>query len=432
MKHLYVDTDIGTPGDGTSWAQAENKLSDAIADLPADLTADDSYTIHCKGTTADATAVSINAHETDATHTITIQCDAADRHSGVWTTSKYRLVTTAATAFITYEDYVNIDHLQIGMLSPTGDGLIAISIGGATASNINISNCIVKASGDATYLDYGIYIDAANANVNVWNTYVYSATTVASGYGIIVSSAATTNVYNTVIGKFDRGLRNIGGTTVTAKNVYAGGQSSQCYFGTIGMTTCGSSDTSGSVGLQSIAYNTTQFVNVSAGTEDLHLKDTGSALYHTGTDTSGDAAPLNFTTDIDGDAYYDTGGLRSIGADEIGEISGSVCWGHSTGVTQDNTRTFATNWTGTGAASGSGDTEVLTLDSGDNMESEIVNTGATTWTIALNQYDTGDNVTIKYKTAATSAGIAGASWTTYSGAFESSGYVKIRLEHTTQ
>jgi len=62
------------------------------------------------------------------------------------------------------------------------------------------------------------------------------------------------------------------------------------------------------------------------------------------------------------------------------------------------------------------------------MESEIVNTGATTWTIALNQYSAGDSVTIKYKTAATSAGIAGASWTTYSGAFESSGFVKIRLE----
>ena len=138
----------------------------------------------------------------------------------------------------------------------------------------------------------------------------------------------------------------------------------------------------------------------------------------------------NVTTDgqlgeywrIDNLKIYDTWD----GVDE--EISGSVCWGHSTGVTQQNTRTLGTNWTGTGTTSGSGDAEILTIDTGEYMESEIVNTGATTWTIALNQYSAGDSVTIKYKTAATSAGIAGASWTAYSGAFESSGFVKIRLE----
>jgi hypothetical protein len=79
------------------------------------------------------------------------------------------------------------------------------------------------------------------------------------------------------------------------------------------MTTCASSDTTGSTGLQNIAYDTTNFTNVTAGSEDLHIP-TGSALKDVGTDTSGDAAPMNFTTDIDGETRS---GTWDVGADEL-------------------------------------------------------------------------------------------------------------------
>jgi hypothetical protein len=78
------------------------------------------------------------------------------------------------------------------------------------------------------------------------------------------------------------------------------------------MTTCASSDATGSAGLQNIAANTTNFTNVTAGSEDFHLP-AGSALIDVGTDTSGDAAPLNFTDDIDGVTRT---GTWDIGADE--------------------------------------------------------------------------------------------------------------------
>jgi hypothetical protein len=114
--------------------------------------------------------------------------------------------------------------------------------------------------------------------------------------------------------------------------------------------------------------------------------------------------------------------------DSNNETSGSVCWGHSSGVTQENTRTFATNWTGTGSASGSGNAEILTIAEGQYMVSEVVNTGATHYTLALNQYAAGDTVTVKYRTGASSAACQAASYSTYSGSFLSEGFVQVRLE----
>jgi len=66
-------------------------------------------------------------------------------------------------------------------------------------------------------------------------------------------------------------------------------------------------------------------------------------------------------------------------------ITGSSCWGHSTDVTQDNTRPLTTNWTGTGSISGSGDSEKIELSSGQYMESEIVQISGTV-RVRLNVY----------------------------------------------
>jgi hypothetical protein len=100
--------------------------------------------------------------------------------------------------------------------------------------------------------------------------------------------------------------------TWTAKNCYAASNGGAAYSGTITKTTCASSDATGSAGLQNIVLNTTNFTNVTAGSEDFHLP-AGSALIDVGTDTSGDAAPLNFTDDIDGVTRT---GTWDIGADE--------------------------------------------------------------------------------------------------------------------
>ena len=109
-------------------------------------------------------------------------------------------------------------------------------------------------------------------------------------------------------------------------------------------------------------------------------------------------------------------------------MGGSVCWGHVTGVTQDYTRTFAGNWTGTGTISGSGDDEEIQLSNGENLLSEIWHTGASLVEIILNDYvagDTPDN--FEYRTGATVGDVGSAGWNSYVGAFNSLGYVQVRL-----
>lgn len=112
------------------------------------------------------------------------------------------------------------------------------------------------------------------------------------------------------------------------------------------------------------------------------------------------------------------------------EISGSTCWGHVTGVTESNIRTFANHWTGTGSYSGSGDGEQIELNSTEYMESEVVSTGAMTVQLLLNNYSVGDTVTLKYRHGTSPANCLAASWVTYSTPFSSLGYVQVRLEAT--
>lgn len=110
-------------------------------------------------------------------------------------------------------------------------------------------------------------------------------------------------------------------------------------------------------------------------------------------------------------------------------IQGSVCWGHVTGVVEDNVRTFATNWTGTGSVSGVGDAEIVSLDSGEFMISEVVETGNRHVELDQNHYDpSGDNAVLKYRTGISQAACEAASWTDYTAPFLSDGFVQVRLE----
>ncbi len=112
-------------------------------------------------------------------------------------------------------------------------------------------------------------------------------------------------------------------------------------------------------------------------------------------------------------------------------ILGTTCWGHVTGVLEDNARTFADHWTGTGEITGSGDAEKICLGSGEYMISEVFNTGVANIVLQQNVYIAGDDVTIKYRHGDTPTACEGASWNDYVGQFTSLGFVQIRLEATT-
>jgi hypothetical protein len=110
-------------------------------------------------------------------------------------------------------------------------------------------------------------------------------------------------------------------------------------------------------------------------------------------------------------------------------IEGTVCWGHQTGVTENNTREFAYNWSGSGTWQGTGDDEVLKLAPTQYMESEAV------WIdigqmvgIRQNKYITGDSGILKYRTNLDYMTLIGMSWTDYTVPFVSAGYIQVRVE----
>lgn len=109
-------------------------------------------------------------------------------------------------------------------------------------------------------------------------------------------------------------------------------------------------------------------------------------------------------------------------------VAGSVCWGHDTGVTETNVRNFSGNWVGTGAIENTGDSERLALESGEYMESEIVNTGAVKIELIQGKYQAGNTTNMYYKTGDSVSSCEAASWVEYTGFFQSSGYIKIKFE----
>jgi hypothetical protein len=111
-------------------------------------------------------------------------------------------------------------------------------------------------------------------------------------------------------------------------------------------------------------------------------------------------------------------------------ITGTTTWGHDTGVLEANVRDFTGNWSGTGAITGTGDSERVELESGEYLEGEVVITGGLTVELLQNTYAAGDTVTLKYRHGVDYDTCIAASYVTYTAPFLSDGYVQIRLEAT--
>jgi len=301
-----VDPDNGSGADYTS-------LSAWEAAQQGDLTGvrNEIAVAKCRSTggTADTTALVVNGWTTSATQYIKIWTDPAEtyRHNGTYQTgNKYRLIVSETKTIATYVNNLLIDGLQVVNTSAA-----TTSVGIESTSLLTISNCIFKCSGNASFVNMGI--NSYNTSY-IFNTIIYNCGTHAATMGIGVPDGVNTFIYNctvvvTLAAATGYGIYNGTGTATIKNSYFAAGTS---YVGAT-LTTSASSDAStGSVGLRSIAVNTTNFTNVTAGSEDFHLP-VGSALINVGTDTHAEGAPLNFTTDIDGQTRTRT---WDVGADE--------------------------------------------------------------------------------------------------------------------
>jgi hypothetical protein len=313
MASLLKHTVSPSGGDFTSLQACLTHLAASHANF---VTADVYGEIEISGTWSgpDTTAANIIGLTTDATRYLSIYTSGAARHAGVYSASKYLLQVTNAVALgVDTVQYVRIDGLQVETINPAGSNRYVFSAGGFTdnANNLWLSNCIFKGHNHASLIQVLLdFSNADNVDAYIWNCIGYNLKALALNYGInvTVTSNGTVHVYScTFIGGAYGLKRNSG--AVTAKNCYFGGSLSGDYDGTITKTNCASSDTTadGTAPKTGILVSETAdsthagFTSIGADSENFHLK-AGSPLIGVGVDTHGEGAPLNFTTDIDGDS----------------------------------------------------------------------------------------------------------------------------------
>ena len=263
----------------------------------------------------DSTATSINGWTTNASYYINIYTTAAARHSGKWDSTKYRLSITGQydTAIDNYADYVYITGLQISGSHALWAryGINSASTGAST--KFGIDKCIIVNFGGTGA--YGIQV--ADAAGYIRNTIIYGSTN-SFYYGIYFSSVnAGTWVLNnvTVYNCSNKGIYPRYGSGHSIENCVsmAGTQDFNYDFGGTGsinnnVSSDATADDAGGIGHLINKTASNQFVSLTGGSEDFHVKDTAADIYNTGKDLSG-----VFTDDIDGGTRS---GTWDIGADE--------------------------------------------------------------------------------------------------------------------
>ena len=196
-----------------------------------------------------------------------------------------------------------------------------------TAGTVLIERCVLK------HISVGLTINNCNAIFDVKNCIIYYNTTGGGQRGVWFLYSTQLNLYNNtiaVIGSAPESCITIQGNNVNGQHVYSDnnylccGTGSNVYLNNGGATLHkGANDATSTTeaitpALRSIAYTTANFINVTGGSEDLHLQPT-SVLVMKGATIS------SVTNDIDGDNRV--GLVYDIGADQQSDIP--VCWNYT-------------------------------------------------------------------------------------------------------
>ncbi len=211
----YVDTDIETPGDGSSWAQAFDALSTYEA-LGLNLTTGATQgisTVHCKGATADVGGFTWGGWTTSATEYIHVVVDAADRHAGVYDASKYHIVGADIAALQIRDDHIRLEGLQIIFIWTAANTAVLKVNTIQAGSDIRVSHCIIDGGGEG-----GIEVGDADTNIKIFNNIIYNANRQAADNGIVIT-AGTADIWNNTIVDCNNGIKQTGGTVNVDMNL---------------------------------------------------------------------------------------------------------------------------------------------------------------------------------------------------------------------
>lgn len=221
----FVNTASTAGGDGTTNAttganRAYASLNEWEAAEQTNLvTAGDTHRVVCEGTAADTTRTDVSGWTTGASNFITIETDpnaAAGRHNGKFSTSHYRIDTTATEALAIRDLFVRVFGLQLRTTGTSGWSA-TLDLPGFDPSDIRIGYCIVESQKQG---NSGIFSRGDDIVVKIFNTVVGPINYLGSpsDIGIECSSTGTVDIFNCTIATATTGIDSESGNTVTVKN----------------------------------------------------------------------------------------------------------------------------------------------------------------------------------------------------------------------
>lgn len=300
-------------GDYTSLAAAVAGESKNLVSLDRQLT------IECYAM-QDTSAVLFDrtAWTTDAARYILVTAPPAERHGGVYTTSKYRLeVNNAHPIQVHHGVFITIEWLQIH-LSAGADKRV-IYLGGPThsASNITIRNNIIRTNTFQNYQGaiHASYTGNSGTNVYIYNNLIYGGTG-AQAWGFQADIPGSYYLWNNTVANFYGGLNRTGNASVVARNNLLSVTT------TAGSGTFAAGTNYNATNRSVMSYTVTgggnandrvsqTFTFANAGSSDWHLAETDTGAKDRGMN---DPSTGVFGYDIDGEPRY---GSWDIGADEF-------------------------------------------------------------------------------------------------------------------
>jgi hypothetical protein len=279
--------------------RAYNSLSAWESARQGDLVSDDRREVAvCYDDGDFTTALTIDGSTTDATRYMMVTVADGQRHAGLAGDGAVLDMGNAGTGITISDGYTRVEWLRV---TRTGGAALRCGILVTSAANVSLDSLLVHDFDTGAGSCYGIVVETSSS-ATVRNCVVYDGT----GWGIASNAAsATLTVQNcTVYGITGRGIAKITGST-TSTNCIAMGCSNTDFPAGQTQSYNMSSDASAS-GAGSLTSKTaaSQFVSLTGGSEDFHLK-TGADAINAGSDLSG-----SFTGDVDGEirsASWDMG-----------------------------------------------------------------------------------------------------------------------------
>jgi len=301
----YVNTGSTAGGDGTANVKTgatrayPTRASWNTSEATNLVTDGDIHILYCDGDggTDDTTKLTMSGWTTGASNYITVTSGNSYQLRGVNDWSKL---------FIMNEDYYRedgliLEHLSANANTSNGDSVLRVDAGGGSISDIRFTNLHIMGgpregvmhAGGVAYYD-NILIEDCLGQYGFYSTYNTSAPN-----GTVLRHATIVNS-GTI-----EAIGTLNANYLTAKNCYAhdNGSTNGGYGANVqtNYVTCAASDATGSsTALDNVAFSTVNFENVTAGSEDLHIKS-GSNLNGGGTNISGDTNYVS--ADLDGVAW---------------------------------------------------------------------------------------------------------------------------------